>query len=139
MRRGVENHQRGAAVCRLPCSENFAVFQVESASRGSGALRAVRGAGSPPTDQEAPMSSFAPVTEEIVRELQRICGEAHVSRDPAKLLRYSRDQVPEKRYQALPEVVVTPGTAAEVQEVVRLADRECVPVTPRGAGTGLSG
>ncbi len=85
------------------------------------------------------MPDFAPVTEQIVKELERICGQANVSRDPAKLLRHSRDQVPEKRYHVQPEVVVLPGAAAEVQEVVRLADRERVPVTPRGAGSGLSG
>jgi len=85
------------------------------------------------------MKRFAPVTDRIVEELARICGEANVSRDPARLRRYSRDQVPEKRYHSPPEVVVLPGTAAEVQAVVRLAGRELVPVTPRGAGSGLSG
>ncbi|MGO9310673.1 MAG: FAD-binding oxidoreductase [Spirochaetia bacterium] len=85
------------------------------------------------------MTRFAPVTDDIVAELTRICGPANVSRDPLKLGRYSHDQVPEKRYHALPEVVVMPGTAAEVQAVVRLASRALVPITPRGAGSGLSG
>lgn len=85
------------------------------------------------------MSRFSPVTDRIVEELARICGAANVTRDPLKLARYSHDQVPEKRYHSAPEVVVMPGTAAEVQEVVRLAGREMVPITPRGAGSGLSG
>jgi glycolate oxidase len=85
------------------------------------------------------MSRFSPVTDRIVAELTQICGAANVTRDPVRLKRYSHDQVPEKRYHALPEVVVMPGTAAEVREIVRLAGREAVPVTPRGAGSGLAG
>ena len=85
------------------------------------------------------MSRFSPVTDQVAAELARICGEPNVTRDPARLARYSRDQVPEKRYHSAPEVVVLPRTAAEVQAVVRLAARERIPVTPRGAGSGLSG
>ena len=32
-----------------------------------------------------------------------------------------------------------PRTTAEVQAIIRLANRELIPVTPRGAGSGLSG
>lgn len=39
----------------------------------------------------------------------------------------------------LPDVVVLPRTTAEVQAVMRIAATFGVPVTPRGAGTGLSG
>jgi len=85
------------------------------------------------------MSRFSPVTDRIAAELAQICGASNVSREPAKLARYSRDQVPEKRYHSLPEIVVLPSTAAEVQAVVRLAGREMIPITPRGAGSGLSG
>lgn len=38
-----------------------------------------------------------------------------------------------------PSVVVRPETTDEVAEVLRLADAERIPVTARGAGTGLSG
>jgi len=85
------------------------------------------------------MTRFSPVTDQVAAELARICGDANVSREPARLARYSRDQVPEKSYHHLPEIVVLPATAAEVQAVVRLAAREMIPVTPRGAGSGLSG
>jgi glycolate oxidase len=80
------------------------------------------------------------MTDSIVRELSSICGTPNVIHgDPARLARYSRDQVPEKHFHVPPEVVVMPGSASEVQAVIRLANRERVPVTPRGAGTGLSG
>ncbi len=91
------------------------------------------------TTKSSSAAVFSAVSDSIVGELQGICGVTHVTRDPARLVRYSRDQVPEKRYHHLPEVVVLPDTAAQVQQVVRLADRECIPVTARGAGSGLSG
>ena len=39
----------------------------------------------------------------------------------------------------LPSVVVRPESTTEVAEVLRFADAERIPVTARGAGTGLSG
>src|SRR6185369_9094395 len=38
-----------------------------------------------------------------------------------------------------PHAVVFPGNTMEVAEVVRACNRFRVPITPRGAGTGLSG
>src|SRR5439155_13871533 len=40
---------------------------------------------------------------------------------------------------AVPDIVVIPGSTEEVQSVVRLANKYKIPITPRGAGTGLSG
>jgi len=39
----------------------------------------------------------------------------------------------------MPDVVVRPDGAAQIAEIMRLANRERIPVTPRGAGSGLSG
>src|SRR4029078_10119244 len=39
----------------------------------------------------------------------------------------------------LPEVVLKPGTPAEVSAIMRHCNQHLIPVTPRGAGTGLSG
>lgn len=86
------------------------------------------------------MKRFAAVTERIVRKLMEICGETNVIyEEPGRLVRYSRDQVAEKQFHCLPEVVVMPQSAQEVQAIVRLANKELIPVTPRGAGSGLSG
>jgi len=40
---------------------------------------------------------------------------------------------------AAPELVVRPRATPEVAEVLRLAEREAIPVTPRGGGTGKAG
>jgi glycolate oxidase len=39
----------------------------------------------------------------------------------------------------MPEVVVLPENTEQVAQVVRLANKELIPLTPRGAGSGLSG
>jgi glycolate oxidase len=57
--------------------------------------------------------------------------------DDDTLAVYSHDETEDLRFP--PEVVVKPGTAAEVAEVLAFASRERVPVTPCGARTGLSG
>jgi glycolate oxidase len=79
------------------------------------------------------------VTETLAARLADICGREAVRTDPPTLGRYSRDQVVEDAYAHAPEVVVYPASADEVVRVLRLANEERVPVTPRGAGSGLSG
>ena len=87
-----------------------------------------------------PDKNYAPVTTAIVQELREICGKAHVYYDDdKKLQKYSHDQVPEEKYAHMPEVVVMAQTADEIAAIMKLANRENVPVTPRAAGSGLSG
>jgi glycolate oxidase len=78
------------------------------------------------------------VTEQVIEELRRIVGEKHVWSDRSRLEEYSHDEVTDSRYQHIPEVVVRPGNAGEISKIVKLANREVIPVVPRGAGTGLS-
>lgn len=84
-------------------------------------------------------SEYSPVNTAVVEELKRICGDEFVSSDdPKKLEEYSRDKVP-AAFGHMPEVVVLPKTAGQTAEVVKLANREKIPITPRAAGSGLSG
>ena len=53
------------------------------------------------------------------------------------LERYSRDETEDLRF--LPAAVALPVSTEEVQTVLRFAFEHRIPVTPRGAGTGLSG
>lgn len=84
------------------------------------------------------MKRYAAVSENVVEELIKVLDQARVITDPEKLAPYAYDEVSEQAYVRMPEVVVRPNTAAEVSEVLKLANREMIPVTPRGAGTGLS-
>jgi glycolate oxidase len=79
------------------------------------------------------------VTKKIVDELIQIIGERFVLVDEEKLEPYSHDEVADKEYSSMPEVVVKPRTTEEIAEIVKLANREKIPITPRGAGSGLSG
>jgi len=83
---------------------------------------------------------YNPVTPEIVDELRQIVGQKYVVfGDIEKLETYSHDEVPDPRYAHMPEALVRPGSADEIARIMKLANRERVPVTPRGAGSGLSG
>ena len=83
---------------------------------------------------------YNPVTPAVVQELERIVGPRHVIfGDAERLQPFSRDEIPEAKYAHMPEAVVRPRTAAEISAILKLANRERVPVTPRGAGSGLSG
>ncbi|MDW8052622.1 MAG: FAD-linked oxidase C-terminal domain-containing protein [Armatimonadota bacterium] len=70
-------------------------------------------------------------------ELARIVGADAVITDPVQLLAYDCDAYTIEK--SVPTVVVLPQTTEQVSEIVKLANREGLPVVPRGAGTGLSG
>ncbi|HCX03457.1 MAG TPA: FAD-binding oxidoreductase [Clostridiales bacterium] len=82
--------------------------------------------------------NYNPLTEEIVKELESILGAKNVILDKEKMENYSHDETPEE-YAHMPEVVITPTTTEQISEVMKLANKHLIPVTPRGAGSGLSG
>ncbi|MFW6261259.1 MAG: FAD-binding protein, partial [Spirochaetota bacterium] len=98
-----------------------------SGEAGAGATARVAGTG------------YAPVTPQVVADLARIVGERAVFAEPERLEAYSHDETNAAEYGAMPEVVVLPESTEQVAQVVKLANRERIPVTPRGAGSGLSG
>jgi glycolate oxidase len=77
------------------------------------------------------------VTDAIISELSQIVGAENTLVRPDAMEPYTHDHVTGLR--ADPEVVVKVRSAAEVAEIFRLAQREKISVTPRGAGYGLSG
>ena len=84
------------------------------------------------------MMKYNPITEEIVNELKKIVGDKYATTDPDKLEIYKTDEEGNSIYFSYPEVVVFPASTEEVAEVVKLANKYLVPITPRSAGTGLS-
>jgi len=77
------------------------------------------------------------VNAAIVQALRDIVGERNVLVDAEAMEPYSHDEVVGLR--ADPEAVVRATSAAQVAAILRLAQRARLPVTPRGAGYGLSG
>jgi glycolate oxidase len=84
-------------------------------------------------------NKYAKVTAGIIEELRRIAGSGNVITSEEKLEAYSHDETDAGEYGHLPEVAVLPLNTEQTAAVVRLANRERIPVTPRGAGSGLSG
>jgi glycolate oxidase len=84
------------------------------------------------------MIQYKAVTPAIVAELSQIVGDKYVCTDKDKMEDYSHDAVTGDKYVYYPEVVVVPKTAAEIAAIVRIANRETIPVIPRGAGTGYA-
>jgi glycolate oxidase len=82
---------------------------------------------------------YRPVTPSIVQELRAIVGDQHVVVDGERLEAYAHDETSVAEYAHPPDAAVLPRTTEEVAAVVRLAHREHIPITPRGAGSGLSG
>ncbi|WP_333593919.1 FAD-binding oxidoreductase [Anaerospora hongkongensis] len=84
------------------------------------------------------MKPYNQCNDRIIAELKRTVGEKNVITAKEMLIPYSQDEVTDERYHHLPEAAVFPQNREQVAEVVRLANKENVPVTPRGAGTGLA-
>ncbi len=80
---------------------------------------------------------YRPVNEAILRHLRDISGPKAVFADEETLEIYSRDETLGLSH--MPEVVVKPTSYKEIAEIMHLANRENIPVVPRGRGTGLSG
>jgi glycolate oxidase len=77
------------------------------------------------------------VTDAIISELSQIVGAENILIRPDAMEPYTHDHVTGLR--ADPELVLKVRSTAEIAEILRLAQRENIPVTPRGAGYGLSG
>ena len=73
----------------------------------------------------------------FVDELEEALGTGYVITDPEKLATYDCDGL--TGWRAQPACVVLPGSAGDVQSVLRLCARDGIPFVARGAGTGLSG
>jgi glycolate oxidase len=73
----------------------------------------------------------------ILDSLITIVGDKYVFTDEGSLFDYSHDETEDLSF--IPDVVVKPCTPEEISKILKLCNELNVPVTPRGAGTGLSG
>jgi len=77
------------------------------------------------------------ITGEILTAIKLIVGEDAVITNHTALEKYSHDETEDLHY--YPEVVAKPRSPQQVSELMKLCNEHLIPVTPRGAGTGLSG
>ena len=85
------------------------------------------------------MTRYGKVTKAIYDELRAVTGPGGVVMDDAEQLdNYAWDQAG-RVWGHMPEAVVKPSTTQQVSDIMKIASRERIPVTPRGAGSGLNG
>lgn len=80
---------------------------------------------------------YTKIKQQHLLELQKIVGEQFVFTNEEVLSNNSHDYTEDLRF--FPEVVLKPRTAAEISAILKFCNKENIPATPRGAGTGLSG
>lgn len=72
-----------------------------------------------------------------IEEFKKISGDAYVLVDKESLADYDHDETENLHF--LPDTVIKPRSAAEISAIMKICNEHKIPVTPRGAGTGLSG
>lgn len=77
------------------------------------------------------------VNESVISKLSSILTREKMSVNPEVLKAYSYDGT--TNWTSEPDVVVFPSTPEEISMILKIANSEKIPVTPRGAGTCLSG
>ena len=73
----------------------------------------------------------------LISKLSEIVGKTAVLTSKEDLNAYSYDA--STRWVHIPDLVVLPTTAEQVSQILKLANDNKIPVTPRGAGTNVSG
>ncbi|MGI6549896.1 MAG: FAD-binding oxidoreductase [Syntrophomonadales bacterium] len=71
-------------------------------------------------------------------DLGLLMDKNRVRTDPEDLLAYTNDATHYFK-RSMPDAVVLPNSTEEVSRVMKYASKHQIPVTPRGAGSGLSG
>ena len=85
------------------------------------------------------MDPYGKLTPEIIKELESVLGKRGIiTRDMDSLENYSWDQAG-RIWGHMPEAVVLPENTGQVSSVMKIASLHRIPVTPRGAGSGLNG
>ena len=77
------------------------------------------------------------ITPSLLEEMKSIVGADYFFTDEESFAKYGSDETEKLHY--APQVVVKPRSAEEISKLLILSNQHLIPVTPRGAGTGLTG
>ena len=72
----------------------------------------------------------------VINQLEEIVGADNVLTSKEERICYSYDAT---LFRSMPDVVVKPDNTKQISAIMTFANKEGIPVTPRGCGTGLSG
>lgn len=81
--------------------------------------------------------AYTKVNAQIIEEIIQLAGQDAVFTDSESRKHYAHDHTEDLHFE--PEVVVKPQSVEVVSRIMRYCNEKNIPVTPRGAGTGLSG
>ena len=84
------------------------------------------------------MGEYAELTSDLAEQLKAIVGEANFQFGDDVNVDFSRDEMPIYGTK-MPQAVVFPANTEEVSAIMKLCYDNDIPVTVRGAGTGLVG
>jgi glycolate oxidase len=87
--------------------------------------------------KDLPAPPVASKIKQAIPFFQELIGTSHVLLDDNSKEDYAHDKTED--YHFMPAVVLKPGTVDEVAQILRYCNEHLIPVTPRGAGTGLAG
>jgi glycolate oxidase len=81
--------------------------------------------------------NYQSISPALLKQFKTIVGDVYVLTESDDLEKYSHDETEDLVY--YPQVVAKPQTTGQVSALLKLCNENHIPVTPRGAGTGLSG
>jgi glycolate oxidase len=81
--------------------------------------------------------TYTKITSEHFIFLNQILDAEYISTNLEQLEKYGRDETEDLMFK--PEVVLKPKTVEQISLIMKFANTHAIPVTVRGAGTGLSG
>ncbi len=77
------------------------------------------------------------ITTQILEQFKLIVGAEYVFTDADNIEKYGKDETEQLHY--APQVIVKPRQTLEIAALLKICNEHLIPVTPRGAGTGLTG
>ncbi|HWY12077.1 MAG TPA: FAD-binding oxidoreductase, partial [Bacteroidia bacterium] len=81
--------------------------------------------------------SYNKLTSITLLQLENIVGKEFISEDKEQFAKYGKDETEDLVF--FPEAVAKPQTVEQISKILKLCNEQKIPVTTRGAGTGLSG
>jgi glycolate oxidase len=82
-------------------------------------------------------NAFQPISESIAVEMRAVLSEQYFHQDESALRGHGHDETEDLMY--LPEAVAEPANTAEICALMKICFEHSIPVTIRGAGSGLAG
>ena len=80
---------------------------------------------------------YSQPSEATLLKFQKIVGIENVLIDNNDLEKYAKDETEDLIF--YPSIAIIPSNSEQISSILKICNEENIPVTPRGAGTGLSG